>query len=77
MKDVAERQAGSLPAKLDGQPWEEAVSGIAEAILVDGSAELIGDTRRYMPLIARCAGKTYEDALRLLAKTRGLEEVVL
>jgi hypothetical protein len=76
VKDVAERQAGSLPAELDGQLWEEAVSGIADAILVDGSAELIGDTRHYMSLIARCAGKSYADALRLLAKTRGLEEVV-
>jgi hypothetical protein len=76
VKDVAERQAGSLPAELDGQLWEEAVSGIADAILVDGSAELIGDTRRYMPLIARCGGKSYADALRLLAKTRRVGEVV-
>jgi hypothetical protein len=75
VKDVTERQAGLLPTELDGQPWEEAVSGIAEAILVDGSAELIGDTRRYMPLIGRCAGKSYAEALRLLATTRETEDV--
>jgi hypothetical protein len=76
VKDVTERQAGLLPTELDGQPWEEAVSGIAEAILVDGSAELIADTRRYMPLIGRCAGKSYAEALRLMATTRETEEVV-
>jgi Trypsin-like peptidase domain len=69
--DVAEHRLREVPGMLADRPWPECVARIARVLTAEGSAALQADVTHWEPFVARLGGRSYEDAIRIIARAAG------